>query len=913
LIIEGSPGRYASPAPLPYGTNLVPLFQVVSNYVPPTSFFGGVSDQRYKSLGWTGSGSVPASGTTNVVVFSIQTNSAVTWNWATQYLVRVVGTSNGSVSIVREITPGIFETRPDGWWDAGTTLRFTATPSNYFRFVEWTGGLNTGTNSFSWRLENSVFITAIFAPRLVTNNVPEWWLAAHGLPVSDAGALADTDSDGLANWQEFAANTNPNLRDTDGDTYDDGIEVNRGSNPTLASSIPRVALMITGQPSSIGQPSPLGYGTHQLPLFGVVSNSVPAMVEEGVGSRSLHTGWSGTGDVPATGTLNHVGFAMTNNSTLTWHWQRQFALSISTNLDAKAADALSERAKLFAPDGRADDLFGWRVAVDGERMIVGAPLAQTNGYTTGAAYIYRRTAAGWNYEAKLSSIDFNYYTYFGCAVALYGDTAVVGSYGPPYPNTMAHVFRRSTNGWSFQTRLNPPGTVEGWERSAIAIGSNVIAIAANADSSSLRQAGAVYLYRNFGSQWGQAGTLRPNDPRVDQFFGSSLAIKDDMIIVGAYGDLVGRYVAGSAYVFRSTGTSYFQETKLTASNAVPFADFGSAVAIHNGVALVGARYDETNGIPSGTVYAFRRNAPNVWVQEARLAPPNPTPYQTFGDSLAFLANTALIGSPQGDGAVRGSGVASLFQRTGSNWTSTATLAGSTAGVGDLFGNSVALDSNFAVVASPKDGTRGRNAGAVYAYDSTGFPLGGDLQWYVAGESAGTPTAPALLTLSNVTYRFVGWLLDGVRQTNSNGALINPLNGIAMQAPHSAVAFYIPDSSDGDADGLSDWWEYYHFGHYNASALGDNDGDGHSNLHEWEAGTNPNDRSSVLRMNGWVAAANYRVSWPSTAGRTYRLLSSTNVAGPFGPVASGIAATPPVNTYEPAVGSATQRFYRIEVE
>jgi len=914
LVIEGSPARYASPAPLPYGTNLVPLFQVVSNYVPPTSFFGGVSSQRYRSLGWTGLGSAPASGTNNVVIFSIQTNSSITWNWATQYLVQVVGTSNGSVSVAREITPGNFEMRPDGWWDGGTTLKFTATPSNYFRFMYWTGDINTGTNSFSWVLQSPVYITAIFAPRLVTNNVPEWWLAAHGLPVSDAGALGDTDSDGLANWQEFAANTNPNLRDTDGDTYDDGIEVSRGSDPTLASSIPRVVLTITSQPPSVGQPSPLGYGTHQLPLFGGVSNSVPPIVDGGPGSRFLSTGWGGTGNVPATGTLNQVSFAISNNSSLTWHWQRQFALSIATNFDASADDRVREQAKLFAPDARADDLFGWRVAVHGERMIVGAPFSAGNptNFFPGAAYIFLRTANGWVQEAKFAPTDYYSTTYFGCAVAIYRDTAVALSLNGPYSGTLAHLYRRTTNGWVPDGRLTTPGAVESWERAAVALGSNVLAVAASGDSSSLAQGGSVYYYRKAG-QWNPGGVLRPSDYKAQQFFGSSLAIADDLLVVGAYGDFVGRSVVGSAYVFRSTGNSYFQETRLIASNAVPFADFGSAVAIQNGVALVGARYDETNGIPSGTVYAFRRNAPNVWVQEARLAPPNPTPYQAFGDSLAFLDNTALIGSPQGDGAVRGSGVASLFQRSGSNWTSIATLTGSTAGVGDLFANSVALGSNFAVVASPNDATRGRSAGAVYPYDSNGFPAGGNLQWYVAGESAGTPTAPASLTLSNVTYRFVGWLLDGVRQTNSNGTLINPLSGIAMQAPHSAVAFYIPDNSDGDADGLSDWWEYYHFGHYNASALSDNDGDGHSNAHEWEAGTNPNDRSSVLRMNGWVAAANYRVSWPSTAGRTYRLLSSTNVAGPFAPVANGIAATPPVNTYEPAVGSATQRFYRIEVE
>jgi hypothetical protein len=98
----------------------------------------------------------------------------------------------------------------------------------------------------------------------------------------------------------------------------------------------------------------------------------------------------------------------------------------------------------------------------------------------------------------------------------------------------------------------------------------------------------------------------------------------------------------------------------------------------------------------------------------------------------------------------------------------------------------------------------------------------------------------------------------------------------------------------------------------AVTFADSDGDGHSNAHEWEVGTIPNDPSSVLRMNAWIAMGNLYVSWPSAAARTYRLLASTNAAGPFATVASGIAATPAMNIYQPATSSA-QRFYRVEVE
>src|SRR5206468_211032 len=171
----------------------------ITNTVPLS--VAGTNGQRFVSLGWTGSGDIPATGSSNSVVFTAQTNSTITWVWQMQFQLTAQVVSNGTV------TPA------GGWFIAGTNLSVTATPATYFLFDHWTGDLQGAINPANLAVNGPRSITAYFTPDVVTNGVPKWWLATNGLPVSDAGALADTDGDGLPNWQEFQYLTNPNLPD----------------------------------------------------------------------------------------------------------------------------------------------------------------------------------------------------------------------------------------------------------------------------------------------------------------------------------------------------------------------------------------------------------------------------------------------------------------------------------------------------------------------------------------------------------------------------------------------------------------------------------------------------------------------------------------------------------------------------
>lgn len=125
--------------------------------------------------------------------------------------------------------------------------------------------------------------------------------------------------------------------------------------------------------------------------------------------------------------------------------------------------------------------------------------------------------------------------------------------------------------------------------------------------------------------------------------------------------------------------------------------------------------------------------------------------------------------------------------------------------------------------------------------------------------------------------------------------------------------------DTDRNNLPDWWEQRYFGRI-LGALGsteDADGDGASDLAEWTAGTDPINASSSLRAraSSSAGAGGITLTWPSTAGRTYRVLKATDLASGFTQVVrSNIMATPPMNTETGLAGAnGSSGFYRIEIE
>lgn len=313
---------------------------------------------------------------------------------------------------------------------------------------------------------------------------------------------------------------------------------------------------------------------------------------------------------------------------------------------------------------------------------------------------------------------------FGGVVAVSGDTMVVGAYGDS---------------------------------------SGVAGI--NGDEADLSQpkSGAVYVFIRNGSTWVKQAYLKASNPDAGDYFGISVAIDGNTLVVGASdessvaqgvnGDQENNdgYVKGAVYVFVRNGNTWTQQAYLKTNNTNEFSRLGYSVAISGDTIVAGAfsestfsdgNYDDTSHAFFGAAYVFKRNG-TTWSQEARLIGSNTEGGDCFGQAVAISGDTIIIGATgesskavliNGDGdnnEALSSGAAYVFVRQNGVWTQQAYLKAPNAGSGDFFGACVALSGETAIVSAPGEGSAVAgvngdgndnskpNAGAAYVFKRSG--------------------------------------------------------------------------------------------------------------------------------------------------------------------------------------------------
>ena len=209
-------------------------------------------------------------------------------------------------------------------------------------------------------------------------------------------------------------------------------------------------------------------------------------------------------------------------------------------------------------------------------------------------------------------------------------------------------------------------------------------------------------------------TLAASDGHADSFFGFGVAMFEETAVIGAHGDNANGVQSGAAYVFVLSEGCWHQHTKLMASDAQPGDQFGGNVAVSEDTILVGARGVNDRGDASGAVYVFVRT-PSGWTQQAKLTASDGSAGSAFGQSVALVGNTAIIGAPRDDSKGEDSGSAYVFTRSGTQWRQQAKLIASDGAAGDVFGISVAIDGKTALVGADLDDDGGDNTGSVYVY------------------------------------------------------------------------------------------------------------------------------------------------------------------------------------------------------
>lgn len=382
-----------------------------------------------------------------------------------------------------------------------------------------------------------------------------------------------------------------------------------------------------------------------------------------------------------------------------------------------------ERAKFTADDGAANDTFGGAVALSGDTALVGVHRAQVgaNPYQ-GAAYVFTRTAGVWKQQQKLIADDGETNDSFGISVALSGDTALIGVFydriGTNAYQGSAYVFTRSGTSWTLQQKLVANDGLSGAIFGASVALSGDIALVGAPDDGTNGVAGSVYVFTRNGTTWSQQQKLTSSDGEAYDYFGGTLALSPDTALIGAHGDTVGGNINhGSAYVFTRNGTTWNQQQKLNASDGNAGAYFGQSVALSMNTALIGARGDDVGvNANQGSAYVFTRNG-TTWTQQQKLTASDGAADDVFGESVALSGNTALITADFDDiGANVNQGSAYVFELSGTVWSEQQKLIASDGEADDRFGVAVGLSPDTAVIVAQNDSINMNfRQGSAYVY------------------------------------------------------------------------------------------------------------------------------------------------------------------------------------------------------
>lgn len=388
-----------------------------------------------------------------------------------------------------------------------------------------------------------------------------------------------------------------------------------------------------------------------------------------------------------------------------------------------------ESAKLSAHDGGAFDDFGYAVCVLGDVAIAGAfGDDATGGTDCGSAYLYRRSGSDWTFERKLEALDAAPFDYFGYAVELHEDMAIVGSLGDE-PGGSVYVYRQSPlNGdWTQVQKIVPPDTAQGDSfGSSVDADGRYLAIGARMDSDAQNDAGSVYMYEYEESlrQWVYLSEFRASDPVAHTWFGEQLAISGDYVVVGLPRDDTSGLDAGAAYIFKRQIGTWIEQIKILPTDGAPEARFGSDVAVDGDTLAIGAPEDWPGSKRSGSVYVFRGSQAN-WPLEQKLSDTSDGAqhWDRFGSGVDLAGNTLLIGAEGSDANNTDRGSAYVYTRSGSNWTAAPRQFFAFDGAAlDEFGGAVDLDGETAVVGAYMKSDLGQNSGAAYVFNDVGFRL-----------------------------------------------------------------------------------------------------------------------------------------------------------------------------------------------
>ncbi len=353
--------------------------------------------------------------------------------------------------------------------------------------------------------------------------------------------------------------------------------------------------------------------------------------------------------------------------------------------DLGGDDNWAQRQKIIPRATRnTGDRFGYAVSVSSERVAVGAFGDDERGFDAGAVFVFARDEIvfvrdetlppNWSFEKKIIPLDAQPGDFFGRSVSLHNDTLAVGAYrnnDNGANSGSAYVYQRDVNGdWAqIQQILASDGAAGDFFGQSVSLQNDILVVGAFFDSDNGVKSGSAYVYnRDLGGRdnWGEVKKVIASDGAANDLFGISASVFGNTIVIGANAGYEG-LTPGVAYVYeRNEGGSnnWGEVKKLIPSNGRAGDAFGFAVSGFDDTIAVSAYLSNENGSQSGSIYLFERNlgSPNNWGESLHLIPSDNQADDRFGRSLSLFENTLVVGAFRDDDQGQDAGSAYVFVR-----------------------------------------------------------------------------------------------------------------------------------------------------------------------------------------------------------------------------------------------------------
>ena len=368
--------------------------------------------------------------------------------------------------------------------------------------------------------------------------------------------------------------------------------------------------------------------------------------------------------------------------------------------------------KIIPDEGGILDNFGQSIAMSGDRIIVGAPFKDSHTTDTGAAFIFERQDSIWIQKQTLTASNDTKDTRFGQSVSIHHDLAIASS----LPEERAIVFEYNGSTWEEVMELKPFNNAPAKNFGKSVAITDDFAFVSSGEDLVTQNAGAVYVYqRQADGTWAPFQKLFASNRIKFGLFGFFIDVHGDDLAIGSprtNGDVA------AVYVYKWTGKEWIEKDILY--TPTEFTVGNEQVDIHEDHLIVGVPRSIEIERYAGAAFIYDR-VDGQWAEPEKELVNEGRIMNYFGSAVAINNDYAVIGATHYNSTVKETGVAIVYEQQQGNWEESYRIIPFDAAEKDRFGADADMSGGFVAVSTIFDDDLGGGSGAVYIHILTGAP------------------------------------------------------------------------------------------------------------------------------------------------------------------------------------------------